>query len=168
MGIKVKADNIALKICSIVFLCVGGVFLLLGLIFSGVGIGVEEVVFSMLGMTFAPIGVGFIVAGLICLGIMLRKTKRIKEIVAEGYHIMAKVASIDYDYTVRVNGRGMYRVLCSYEDESGVVHFFRSRILSFDPAALLKENEVAVYVRPNDFKYYYVDIDSILPQTIQH
>lgn len=81
---------------------------------------------------------------------------------------MAEITEITVNHTVKVNGRHPYIIKCIYQDMAGNIHIFKSRDLYFDPGTLLREQKVKVYVDGKDFKYYYVDIDEILPKVIQH
>lgn len=48
----------------------------------------------------------------------------------------------------------------------GNIHIFRSRNLSFDPTPPLTDQMVRVYVEGENFKHYYMDIDSVLPEVM--
>ena len=59
-------------------------------------------------------------------------------------------------------------VRCRYEDGSGVIHTFKSRGIFFNPEGLFKDQFIRVYVDRDDFRKYYVDIDSVLPEVRNH
>ncbi len=45
---------------------------------------------------------------------------------------------------------------------------FRSRYLHFNPEPFLTDQMVKVYLDHEDYKYYYVDIDEVFHNIIEH
>lgn len=117
---------------------------------------------------FGGIGLLFLVIGLICLMMLVRQINRSNRLLREGNCIMAEVSEIRRNYNITLNGRYPYRVIGRYRDMYGNIHIFKSRNLFFNPDALLKDNMVKVYVDGDSFKYYYMDIDEILPKVVEH
>ena len=73
--------------------------------------------------------------------------------------------------TVLGGGRHPYILKCGYRDENGTLHVFSSRNIKKYPGDDLIGRQVRVYVDRNDynnFKYYYVDIDEVLGNVIEH
>ena len=156
----------------ITLLIIGFVFTLNGTVFLGVAIstffsnlGAEMILFTCI---FGGIGLVLFVPGIICLRIGLKKRNRIKRLLSNGKYVMAEIVGADRCYNVKIWGYRPYVVTCQYQDISGDVHIFRSQYLRFNPEPLLKDQMVRVYVNTEDYKYYYVDIDEVLPNIIEH
>ena len=155
------------------------------------------IVFSILGLVFTPIGilvcvpialadkdlwVAFFVAtgmgglslwvGITFLVLEIKKYKMQKRILAEGYYIYAEVLEINRNLAVQINNHGHpYVIKCGYTDENGTLHIFKSRNITRYPGNNLIGQQVRVYLDRNDynnFKNYYMDIDEILPNVVEH
>lgn len=120
----------------------GGVFLLMGVIFSCVGI--------------IPIIVG------------IKRSSLQKQLIAGGRSIFAKVESITHNTSYRVNGRSPYVVYCTYQDEyKGVVYRFKSDNIWQNPEYFLQPgSDVRVYVNGEDYSKYYVDVESMIENKV--
>lgn len=154
------------------FLIIGIIFVLVGSIFTGVGIatffwnaGPDMIFFRLI---FGGIGLPLFIIGIICLLYSIRRRNRINSLISSGKYVMAEVARVNRCYNVKLNGYHPYVVTCQYQDASGNIHMFRSRYLRFNPEPLLKDQMVRVYLDHEDYKYYYVDIDEVLPNIIEH
>lgn len=161
---KAKQGISALLIVGIVFACMGAVYLAVGIAFF---LWEREDVAVFL-MSFGGLGLIFLIAGAICLFLEIRKRRRCNRLLSAGRYITAEITEVNICYTVRVNRRYPYVVICRYQDMEGNVHLFKSRHLFFDPAPLLKDRMVRVYVEDGNFKHYYVDIDEVLPNVVMH
>lgn len=82
-----------------------------------------------------------------------------------GTSVMAEVTSCGLSNTwVRVDIFGRrergktYIVKCMWLDESGVNHFFKSEKLTYDPQDCFDKNLVEVFVDPNNYKKYKVNL----------
>lgn len=120
----------------------GGVFILMGVIFSCVGI--------------IPIIVG------------IKKSSLQKQLIAGGRYIFAKVESITQNTSYKVNGRSPYVVYCTYQDEyKDVVYRFKSGNIWQNPEYFLQPgSDVRVYVNGEDYSKYYVDVESMLENKV--
>lgn len=120
----------------------GGVFLLMGVIFTCVGI--------------IPIIVG------------IKRSSLQKQLIAGGRSIFAKVESITHNTSYRVNGRSPYVVYCTYQDEyKGVVYRFKSDNIWQNPEYFLQPgSDVRVYVNGEDYSKYYVDVESMIENKV--
>ena len=154
------------------YLFIGIIFTLVGAVFTGIAIATFSwnagVDMSFFRYIFGGIGLILLIVGIICLQYAIRKRKRINQVVSSGRYIMAEIANVTRCYNVKINGYRPYVVSCQYQDISGNVHMFRSGYLHFNPEPLLKDQMVKVYVDPEDYNYYYVDIDAVLPDIIEH
>ena len=174
---KAKMGISALMIVAIVFLAIGGSFLPVGILTfavsltAGGGLIVLPIVFGSLGMLFLGLGIAF-------LSVEMKKRKMCKRLLQDGYYILAEVIEVDrncnvsYGNTSRVGGgRHPYIIRCGYTDENGTLHIFTSRNIRNYPGNDLIGRQVRVYVDRNDynnFRYYYVDIDEVLGNVVEH
>ena len=169
---KPKFSFSALDIIGMIFAPLGLIFVVLGAALTLYGKNHPE---NMDGdpmlflFVFSGIGAVFLVLGVVFLILMFCRRSLQSQIFTEGHYIMAQVTSVMPNYNVRVNGRTPYIAECSYTDpDTGVLHLFRSRNIYFDPTSILMDAQVAVYLRPHDYRHYYMDVDAILPQTEHH
>lgn len=150
---------------SIIFSFVGIIFILVGGIIPAENIEGDAGAFRAI---FCGLGAVLLIAGVLCLCLEIRTRVRNNRLISSGQYIMAEISEITMNYAVRVNSRHPYIIICRYQDRYGNIHTFRSRNLYFDPAPLLKDQMVKVYVDGENFKHFYVDIDEVLPKVIQH
>lgn len=120
----------------------GGLLILMGVIFSCVGI--------------IPTIVG------------IRKSSLQKKLIAEGRFIYAKVESITQNTSYRVNGRSPYVVYCTYQDEyRGVMYRFKSGNIWENPEYFLQPgSDIRIYVNGEDYSKYYVDVESMIENKV--
>lgn len=163
---KSKTGISALFIIGSVFAFLGAVFLATGLIIYSALKEEEGVVLFLL--IFGGVGLLFFVLGLIFLIMEFGKKFRNDKLLKSGNYVMAEIFEVELNYNVTVNMRHPYVVRCRYQDSYGNVHIFKSRNLLFDPTDLFKDQMVKVYVDGENYKNYYVDIDEILPNVIEH
>lgn len=153
-------------------LMAGAIFSGVGIVFMPVGIfvGSENIEGNpfLFKAVFCGLGAMLLIIGALCLYLEIRQRTRINRLISSGQYIMAEISEITMNYAVRVNSRHPYIVVCRYQDMYGNIHLFKSRNLFFDPATILKDQMVRVYVDGEDFNHYYMDIDEILPTVIQH
>lgn len=154
-------------------LIVGSIFTILGAVFLATGVIIyyalkEEEGAILFLLIFGGIGLLFFVLGVIFLIVELKKKLRNDKLLGAGNYVMAEVLEVTLNYNVAVNRRHPYIVRCRYQDMYGNVHIFKSRDLFFDPTDLLKDRMVKVYVDGENYKHYYVDIDGVLPNVIEH
>lgn len=165
---KAKTGVSAWLIIGIVFTIVGTVFLavLIGLFFCLRKI--DPMTFFVFLLVFGIMAPIFLVFGLICLIHEIGKKHRSNRLLNAGHYIMAEITEVTFNGAVRVNGGHPFIIKCIYQDMAGNIHIFKSRDLFFDPRPLLKDQQVKVYVDADNFNHYYVDVDSVLPQVINH
>ena len=163
---KSKIGPSALLIVGSVFTIVGASFLAIGLIIY-YALKEEEGAILFL-LIFGGIGLLFFALGVIFLIVELKKKLRNDKLLGAGNYVMAEVLEVTLNYNVAVNRRHPYIVRCRYQDMYGNVHIFKSRDLFFDPTDLFKDQMVKVYVDGENYKHYYVDIDEVLPNVIEH
>ena len=154
-------------------LIVGSIFTILGAVFLATGVIIyyalkEEEGAILFLLIFGGIGLLFFALGVIFLIVELKKKLRNDKLLRAGNYVMAEVLEVTLNYNVAVNRRHPYIVRCRYQDMYGNVHIFKSRDLFFDPTDLFKDQMVKVYVDGENYKHYYVDIDEVLPNVIEH
>ncbi|NCC43113.1 MAG: phage holin family protein [Clostridia bacterium] len=151
---------------------IGLIFTLIGASFCIIGIAVFLFVkvdeAAILGLIYTPIGAVFLVLGLLFLFLQRRKEKMHKQVREAGHYIMATVDRVICNTNLTYNNMHPYIVYCNYVDERGVMHHFKSRNVMFNPTGMFRDNQVKVFVESKNLKYYDVDIDSILPNTVIH
>lgn len=154
---------------------------ILGIIFSVVA-SIELVALAVFWLVAAPVapyeaklvltlvlGIQSIVFGSIGFGFLahIRKRSALREdLLAGGYYETAQVVETERVYNVQINGRRPYRVICRTQRD-GVLHEYRSEMLSADPG-LMPGDDVRVYLDRRDDKRYYVDVESAAPTIIRH
>ena len=166
---KVRLGIQPADILVIVFLSIGSVFTLIGIILAlnintMIRYGTDNVTF--LPGVFASIGLPFVIIGLAALFYSLHRRQLIQKAVNEGQYVMADVEHIEQNTSVTVNGKNPFIVICRYQDPvTDDMHEFRSRNLNYYPKELLN-SRIRVFVSQKSPKYYYVDIDDALSEEI--
>lgn len=161
------------SVLGIVFTAIGVPFLVIGIILAmNIRSLMEDTsdpeqawilpfVFVLIGAIFAAIGLGFVIW-------LIRKNKAIKKVIEGGYTVNAVISDIVINNSIEINGGNPYVISCQYQDpRTGILHIFRSKNIMFFPRGLVGST-VRVFVDPQNFKNYYVDIDSMLPQVQIH
>jgi len=91
----------------------------------------------------------------------VRKNIKMKNLLASGQYIMAKIDSINLNVNYSVNGRHPYNIICNYYDDyKDVTYIYKSDNLWFDPEEIISSRgieELKVYVDRTNPKKYYVD-----------
>ena len=169
---KPKFSLAATDIVGLIFAPLGLIFLIVGILVNmnadnrNVHVEGDPRIFLA---TFGGVGGVFLVLGVAFLVLMIRRRMIHNRLFTQGHYIMAQVTSDMPNYNVRINGCCPYFAECSYTDpNTGILHLFRSRDIYFDPTAIAMDAMVPVYVDPDNFRHYYVDIDSVLPKVQRH
>ena len=164
---KAKVGLGASAIVGITFTLMGVAFLAAGItIYLSLGNRFDGAILFL--YIFGGVGALFLLVGLPFVIAFINKKKRCNRLLKEGNYVMAEVSEITRNYNVRVNNRRPYIVKCAYRDGYGNVHIFKSRNILYDPSTILKDNMVKVYVDGENYKHYYMDLDEVLPNVIEH
>lgn len=108
------------------------------------------------------VGVPFAIVGMIFIIIVGKSRKKKKYLLQNGKRIMAEITGGMLNYNYRLNGRHPWKLECRYEDIfTGAVYLFSSENIWIDPQMYIGQ-QVAVYVDGENYKKYYVDVDSLL------
>ena len=162
---KARIGRSALLIIGIIYTGLGGIFVILGVALTALLRSDDGL---MIGLIFGGIGGIFLILGIIFLIVEFCKKKRSDALLASGHYVLGEVVDIAANINVNVNGRYPYYIIVQYVDPHGVRHIFKSPSLRIfrDPELIGKK--VKVYVGNDSFKHYYVDVDGILPQYVEH
>lgn len=155
----------ALLIIGIVYTILGGVFVTLGIVLAVALWNTEE---KMIGLIFGGIGSIFLVLGIVFLIIEIRKKRRADRILAEGRYVWGEIVDCVPNFNVRINGRHPYIAVARYTDPRGMSHVFKSRSLNIYREPDMIGKQVKIYYDNDSFKYYYIDMDGVLPNFIEH
>lgn len=120
---------------------------------------------------FASLGLAFTIGAMIPFILMIRNKAKRTELMKNGRPIYATVEKIGQNNHIEVNGKNPHIVYCVYEDiYSGVVYRFKSKNIWTDPNPVIQPGStVTVYVggpNPEDYSKYYVDVESVLNNSI--
>lgn len=121
---------------------------------------------SFLYWIFFFTGALFAVLGIILLISQRRKKARSTRLLETGVRFNAEIVSIGMDMKISSNYHHPYVIDCRYQAPDGVFYTFRSGPVWQNPSHYLTSEYVPVYVDPNNYSNYYVDLSSILPKEI--
>ena len=156
----------ALRILGIVYVILGGVFLTIGI--GMLFLGADELDLKIVGGVFTLLGGVIGLLGGIFLALEYRKQKQADRLIAAGRYRWGQVVDCQINYNIRINGRSPVTFVVKYVDGSGVCHIFRSHGVNTyrDPDYIGKP--VKVYISDDTFRHYYVDAETLLPNTVEH
>ena len=154
----------ALGIIGAVYAVIGSVFGILGGSFLYFGNGEE---LRVVGSVFTALGSVFLVLGCVFLLILAARRKRQAALVAENRYIWAQICDITVNRNIQVNGRSPVVFIARYS-EGGQEHLFRSHNIRYYRDERLLGRQVRVYIPENGFKPYYMDVEELLPETVEH
>lgn len=165
---------------SKIFLMAGSLFALVGfvfvIVFFVITANLDEVMRHARGDAwliqpmFGIMGFMCLIIGIVILRWYFKSTRIKRRLLAQNDYVMADIVGFPVDYQMRVNRMLTYHIECCYKDPvTGTLHMFQSENLLIDPAYVTDVNTVRVYVdRASNYKYYYVDAESILPNSVWH
>ena len=162
---KIKFGLSARLIVCIVFGILGGVYLLIG---SGLSISMPQTEERIAGVVFLLLGSAFVLVTAILSILEVLKRKHIRQAVENRRYIWGEITDIERNPMIRVNGRMPYVVLVHYRDRDNRLHLFRSYNLFHHPGTSIIGKQVKSYYTDETFKYYYVDLDGVIPSVIEH
>lgn len=113
-------------------------------------------------------GVIFSCVGIIPIIVRMKRASLQKQLIAGGCSIFARVESITLNTAYTLNGRNPYVVYCTYQDEyKGVVYRFKSGNIWQNPEYFLQPgSDIRVYVNAGDYSKYYVDVESMIENKV--
>ena len=110
----------------------------------------------------------FLILGVVFLAILAAKRNRSQKLIDEGRFVWGSIADCVYDFNVNINGTHPYKAIVRYCDGRGMTHIFKSDNINRYPDHSLIGRTVRVYVSSENMKHYYVDMQSILSEYIEH
>lgn len=162
---KLKFGLSARLLVCIVFGILGTVYAVIGSVLSAAGVDAEE---KTVGIVFLLLGSAFLLVTVILSVLEAAKRKRIQQAVESRQYVWGEISDIERNPMIRVNGRTPYVVLVHYRDHRNQLHLFRSYNLMRYPDPAIIGKQVKIYYTDETFKNYYVDLDGILPNVIEH
>ena len=112
-------------------------------------------------LILAIIAVPFLAIGGIFLMLAIKQRKKKEYLMQHGKRVMAEVTGGSRNINYTVNGRHPWKLECRYEDVfSGEIYLFSSENVWMDPQLYI-DRQVTVYVDGNNYRKYYVDVESL-------
>lgn len=161
---KAKLDKGAFFIIGLIYAVLGSIFLALGIILA---IVVSDDA-RLIGLIFGGIGSLFFVLGIVFLGITWNKKRRASKLLQSGRYIWGEIAEYRFNYNVYVGNRSPVILLVRYVDPYGTTHIFKSGNVYLSFCESLVGQKVKVYVEENNFNHYYVDVDGLASNVVEH
>lgn len=165
MDRKAKLGFSALGIVCLVFGILGTVYSVLGFVIHAYPQDGDD---ATVAVIFGCLGICFLGAALIMLAVLLHRQAMANRLLREGRYVWGEVVDITANYSVRVNSRHPYVLLVRYQDAKGQIHIFRSANIYRYPDKSVLGRQVKVFHDGENFKRYYIDIEDLLPQVIEH
>ena len=118
-------------------------------------------------VTLIPFGLGiiFFLIGIIILVIKGNKKKLKTRLVENGRKVYADIDEVTINWGYSVNRKHPYNIICKWQESSGNIYLFKSENVWFEPDSIIEARNIKqlpVYIDEDDFKKYYVEIDSIV------
>lgn len=122
------------------------------------------------GFIIAPsilssLGLIFTLIGGIPKIIKISKRRLKAKLLNNGLKITADITEITINGIYRVNRRSPYLIICQWQDsQTGIIYLFKSGHIWYEPEAILERlgiNQLTVYLNPDNYKKYYVDITEL-------
>ena len=98
----------------------------------------------------------FFLTGIV-FGVIFMKMLLKRKLLSTGKSVIANVKSCVLS-NFRINRRRAYFVECEWVDESGIPHAYKSEPLMYDPTEKIYNNKVEVFVNPNNYNKYCVNL----------
>lgn len=121
--------------------------------------------YGMFMLVFSGIGSVFFIIGAIGLISDKVKSNRVKELRNNGEVIYADYIKTSVNQHIRVNYKCPFVIVCEWKNPTdGERYLFRSENIWEDPEYIIKEKDIRkfpVYVKPDCYKKYVMDIDEI-------
>lgn len=113
---------------------------------------------GVMGTVFSGVGGGFL--------FFLWRKRRIRAWLADnGMRVQARYVGVDYDRSVRINGRCPWRINAQWQHPvTKLVYEFKSDALWFDPTPYVNRETLDVRVNADDPRQYMIDT-SFLPKS---
>ena len=160
----VNESNRELRVLRNVFIVIGSIFALVGLIigiilFTTKGSRIFSQEEFIISTVFITLGVIFCITGFIC-GIVLKaRNAKVKRLKNNGISYDAQIVNISRNYFTSVNNISPLIFECVYQDEKGIKYLVKSQNIWIDPLLTnLNDIKAKVWVNPSNEKDYIVDV----------
>ena len=150
-----------LKLMGLIFAFVGGAFLVVGVMAGLEFYGTE---LTEMGWSLAGIGGGVFLLGLAVIWLSGKQKTREQKLMAKGKYVLAEVVELSTDYATTVAGRHPQRFTVRYEDPEGNAYLLKSAPQHLPEDTDFTGRKVRVYLGDDEFKHYYVDMNSLFSQ----
>lgn len=122
--------------------------------------------FAVWGLTmmFGYVGVAALLFGGAPMLWAKRKAKKAQELMTTGRRVNATTQGVHLNKRIEVNGKNPLQIHAQWQDPvTQKIHIFKSDNIWFDPSAYIKNENLVVYINPDNLKEYHMDI-SFLPE----
>ena len=158
--LKVKPENSGARVVGLIFVPLGALMALLGMV---LGLLADPIMM----LPFGGVGVLFLLMGILFLAISGRKVRKQQQAVDRGDFIWGTVQAFQADTSVYVNGRSPIRALAEVRGSDGQVHVYRSNAnWKVQPLEDLIGTQVKIY--GPDLPVPYVDVSSLEKNVVRH
>jgi hypothetical protein len=115
-------------------------------------------------LIFAVVGGSFTITGMSLLFFSMYATqvraKNKQELQATGKILITHYTEIERNTSIKINRRSPYRLITQWHDPTtNRIHLFKSENIWFNPEEFVRDRTLKVYVDPNNYQRYYMDID---------
>ncbi len=117
------------------------------------------------GLYLGPIVLGVLGGVLLFFGLvssrLLNKGSKHRTLMRSGKPLAAKIIAVELNDSISFNGRSPWNIVCQWlEPQTNTVHVFTSANFYYDPSPFISGESLTVYVSPDNYKKYYVDISA--------
>ena len=156
-------------IVGLIFTPMGALFTLLGFFLWYFGVGKDPGDPRLFLFVFGGIGLPFLLTGLGLLWADIARRRADRAAYESGYSVMATIAGVHIARNMSNGVTNPRAVECHWTDpDTGEMHVWFSRYLSFTPPDELIGMQVPVYIDRMGGKGAFVDIDAVLPKVVVH
>lgn len=113
-------------------------------------------IFLVMGLLESGIGIGLLITS-------VRRKKLTKQLKENGLRLEAEVIGISLNQQISSNDRHPYMLDCQCIMPDGSIQVLHSEPIWYDPTNMLQDSYVPVYVDRKNYKKYYVDLARVLP-----
>ncbi len=145
---------------------IGIIFASIGALFTAIGIFTAYAAREPILLVFCAPGGIFLILGIVFLCVVDARSRTRARLLAEGERIDAQITDVRWDFRVTFNGRHPLVIDCQTQNPAdGRVYVFHSEGIWFDPTPYMQNiTALPVYVDPDNYHRYVVDLSGILPQ----
>lgn len=125
------------------------------------GLWLLIIIFAGVGGSFTIAGMGLLFYTFYNQKIRAQRQEKLEE---EGKILITKYTETEQNINIRINKRSPYRILSQWHDPvEDKIYIFKSDNIWFDPEEFIRDRTLKVYVNPDNYDEYYMDID-FLPE----